>query len=79
MFWIILGVVLGLIKPKKTVFWQLISAEKGLIIYYSIAFVLLTRHWLASSCMGALWGVGNRAIQLCSSRINCTVASNGKV
>ncbi len=36
MFWIILGDELGPIKPKKTVFWQLIPAEKGLIIYVTM-------------------------------------------
>ncbi len=36
MFWIILGVVLGPITPKKTVFWQLIPAENGLIICVTI-------------------------------------------
>ncbi len=42
MFWIILGVVLGPIKPKKTVFWQLIHAENGLIIYVTIPIAIAT-------------------------------------
>ena len=36
MFWIILGGVLGPIKPQKTVIWQLIPAENGLIIYLTM-------------------------------------------
>ncbi len=42
MFWIILGVVLGPIKPKKTVFWQSIPAENGLIIYVTIPIAIAT-------------------------------------
>ena len=33
------------------------------------AFVWFGYDWLSSSCMWALWGVGNRAIQPCSSQI----------
>ncbi len=42
MFWIILGVVLGPIKPKKTVFWQSIPAENDLIIYVTIPITIAT-------------------------------------
>ncbi len=42
MFWIILGVVLGPIKPKKTVFWQLVHAEKCLIIYVTMPTAIAT-------------------------------------
>ncbi len=88
MFWIILGVLLGPIKPQKTVFLAVYLCQKWSDYLRnhahsysnrSIAFVLLAQQWLASSYMRALGGVGNRAIQLCSSQINCTVASNGKV
>ncbi len=42
MFWIILGLVLGQIRPKKTVFWQLIPAENGLIIYVTMPIAIAT-------------------------------------
>ncbi len=42
MFWIILDVALGPIKPKKPVFWQLIPAENGLIIYVTMPIAIAT-------------------------------------
>ncbi len=36
MFWMILDVVLRPIKAPKTVFWQLIPAKNGLIIYVTM-------------------------------------------
>ncbi len=42
MFWIILGAVLGPIKPQKTVFWQLIPVESSLIIYVTIPIAIAT-------------------------------------
>ncbi len=42
MFWIILGVLLGPINPQKTVFWQLIPAENGLIIYVAMPIAIAT-------------------------------------
>ena len=90
MFWIILGVVLVPIQPQNTVFcgvfWQLIPAENGQIIYVTMPIAIATDQRSYSPIigwrhrvLGALWGVGNRAIQLYSSQINCTVAPNGKV
>ncbi len=42
MLWIILGVVLGPIKPQKMVFWQLIPAENGLMIYVTMPIAIAT-------------------------------------
>ncbi len=75
MFWIIFGVVLGPINPPKTVFLAVYPCRKQSDYLHNhahsytngtIAFVLFAHHWLASSCMGALWGVGNRAIHFCA-------------
>ncbi len=71
MLWIILGVVLGPIKSKKTVFLAIYPWRKQSDYLRnhahsyskrSIAFVLLAHHWLASLYIGALLGVGNRVI-----------------
>ncbi len=88
MFWRILGVVVGPIKSPKDRILAVDPCRKRSDYLCnhshsynngSIAFVLLAHHWLASSCVGVLLGVGNRAVQLCRSQINCTVASNSKV
>ncbi len=41
-FWIILGVVLGPIKPPKDIFWQFIPAENSLIIYVTMPIAIAT-------------------------------------